>query len=88
MKKTPFLEFRRASQGEIALLSHQLRREYEGLRRIVTCPAVKPDMLDSARATHSRIGALYVQLTVLLGETNAESVARTVYLWVLNSELL
>lgn len=88
MKKTPFLEFRRAGQREIALLSHQLRREYEGLRRIVTCPEVKPDMLDSERVAHGRIRALYVRLTQLLGETNAESVACMLSFWVLNSGLL
>jgi hypothetical protein len=86
--KTPFLEFRRTSQREVATLFHQLQVEYEGLRRIVNCPAMEPELLDLARAAYGRIGALYERLAELLGETTAESIARAVYLWVLNSEPL
>ncbi len=86
MEKTPFLEFRRKRQREVATLFHQLQVEYEELRRIVNRPALEPEMLDLARAAHSRIGAVYERLAELLGETGAESVACAVYLWVLNSE--
>jgi hypothetical protein len=84
--KTPYLEFRRTSQREVATLFHQLQVEYEGLRRIVNCPATGPVLLDLARAAHGRIGAVYERLAELLGETNAECIACAVYLWVLNSE--
>jgi hypothetical protein len=86
MGKTPFLEFRRTGQREVALLFHRLQTEYEELRRIVNHPVMEPEMPDLARAAHGRIGALYERLAELLGETNAESIACAVYVWVLNSE--
>jgi hypothetical protein len=86
VEKTPFLAFRRKRQREVATLFHQLQVEYEELRRIVNRPALEPEMLDLARAAHSRIGAVYGRLAELLGETGAEFVACAVYLWVLNSE--
>ena len=88
MEKTPFLAFRRTRQREVTTLFRQLQVEYEGLRRIVNCPATEPAMLDLARAATGRMGAVYERLAELLGETNAESIACAVYLWVLNSEPL
>lgn len=86
MGKTPFLAFRRTRQREVASLFHQLQVEYEGLRRIVSCPVTEPGMLDLARAAHGRIAAVYERLAELLGETDAECIACAVCLWVLNSE--
>jgi hypothetical protein len=88
VEKTPFLEFRRTSQREVVTLFHQLQAEYEELRRIVNRPATEPGMSDLARAAYGRMGAVYERLAELLGETSAESIARAVYLWVLNSEPL
>ncbi len=70
------------------MLFYRLQEEYTELRRIINQPATEPEMLELARAAHGRIGAVYDRLAELLGESDAESIARAVYLWVLNRDPL